>query len=82
VETKAESKQAAKTLFLAMMAFLLVVAVDPMLAWLILAGRMTLVYVYIIYGFAWAVVITVWLGRYLLRDENAPMPKRRLWGMY
>lgn len=75
------SKQAAKAVGTTVFALVLAVFVDPVLAWLALAGRMSLLYIYILYGLAVAVVGTVWIWRYLLRDLNEPPAHRRIWGM-
>lgn len=75
------SKQAAKAVATTVFALVLAVGVDPVLAWLALAGRMTLLYIYILYGLAVAIAGTVWVWRYLLRDLNEPPPHRRIWGM-
>jgi uncharacterized membrane protein len=82
VENATESKQAVKTLLLALVTLVMLVAVDPVMAWLVLAGRMTLFYIYVLYGFGVAIVASVWLVRYLLRDESAQKPSRRLWGLW
>ncbi len=82
MENATESKQAVKTLLLALVTLVMLVAVDPVMAWLVLAGRMTLFYIYVLYGFGVAIVASVWLVRYLLRDESAQKPSRRLWGLW